>query len=94
MYYLMSADYAEPLLATPSGACPTANDKLLISGDRPKDFQGDVIELDPELTNDELNDMVDYLLASEFTGKLIIITYGQGQYLYKNHPSFIPKQVE
>lgn len=41
-----------------------------------------------------LTGLIDYMRAKEHTGKLVIVSKGQGWYLYENHEAFKPKVTE
>ena len=43
------------------------------------------------LTPEELTSLVDSMLKKDPVGDVVKISYSQGQYLYKNHPTFKPK---
>jgi hypothetical protein len=60
--------------------------------------EGDAVDEDGNdiegLTPEQLNQIVDTMLAEEPTGKLVIISKAQGRYLYANHPAFKPEVTD
>jgi|TARA_R110000851_G_scaffold251109_2_gene403571 hypothetical protein len=101
MYYMMHIDFAAPLLADNPKAAVYDNDTLVLTGDIPVGFTGEVVDLsalgfnefeDPSqtgLTPTQFVSMVDTMRNAEPTGKLIIASKTQGKYLYYNHSAFM-----
>ena len=96
-YYIMSAEYSEAF-NNPSVA--TYDDgKLALSGLPPVDFDGVTVDLTDMVnedgepwTNEQFVPLIDQMRVEPPTGKLVIITTSLGQYLYSNHPAFMPQQ--
>jgi len=96
-YYIMHKDFAEPLLAMHSKAARYDNKTLVLTGDMPKDFKGEIVPIcDMELTNEQLLTLVDNLRAeTSHTGKLVKVKReGQGDYILANHPAFKQDETE
>jgi hypothetical protein len=102
MYYLMYAEFAEPLLAKNPHSVPYDGVKLLLSGSYPIGFEGienRICDLgfnpteDVEqtgLTTTQLISIVDALRAKEPNNNMAVVSREQGKWLYANHPAFIP----
>lgn len=72
--------------------------KWVISGVPPEDFSGKVMDLTKLVnsegepwTNEQCIPLIDQMRTEPPTGKLVIISEGLGQYLYANHPAFMPE---
>ncbi len=102
----MHKDYAGLLLAEYPNAASYDDHKLILTGSLPKDFNGTVVDIsnlgfNPNnhpaqmgLTTDELVAHVDYLRTVTPTGKLIVLSIPQGQWLHKNHTAFKEESTE
>lgn len=89
-YYLMSVEFDEPLRSKFPKAITYVNGTYTLTGERPKDFEGEVVDLSIlELTNAQLTAYVDGLIAQESSGKLVIVSQTQGDWVRLNHTSFI-----
>jgi hypothetical protein len=95
MYYIMSTQFSaafnNPQVATYDEG------KIALSGVAPENFQGKIIDLtklvnsDSEpWTSEQFVPLIDSMRAETPTGALVIITDSLGQYLYANHPAFVP----
>lgn len=102
MYYLMYAEFAQPLLNKNPHSVPYDHNKLVLSGSYPIGFTGvenRVCDLgfnetgDAELTGItpvQLASIVDALRAQEPNENMAIVSRAQGKWLYANHPAFMP----
>lgn len=91
VYYVMSTQYSDAF--NKPKIAKYDNDKWAISGDAPKDFSGEVVDLsnpELELTIEEFVFHIDSMRAEEPTGRLLIIPQWVGQWLYENHEAFKP----
>ncbi len=95
-YYIMNIDFAEPLLSKHPKAPLYDDGKLVLTGDMPEAFEGQIVDLYSEgfgedgLSENQLNARVNILRSGAPSGKLIIASKPQGRYLYENHPAFMP----
>lgn len=94
-YYIMSTQYSAAF-NNPSVAIYD-NGKLALSGVAPEGFTGEVKDLTNMVndngepwTNEQFVPLIDTMRAETPTGALVIISDGLGQYLYANHPAFMP----
>ena len=106
MYYLMYTEFAEPLLTKNPSSVPYDGAKLMLSGSYPTGFTGIENRLcdlglneneDPELTGLtplELTSIVDSLRAQEPNANMALVSKSQGEWLYANHPAFMPEIAE
>lgn len=97
-YYIMSTQYSA-VFNNPAVAIYDEG-KLALSGVAPEGFEGEVKDLtnmaneDGEpWTNEQFVPLIDKMRAETPTGALVIISEGLGQYLYTNHPAFIPTEI-
>lgn len=106
MYYLMYAEYAEPLLAKNPHSVPYDTNRLILSGSAPIGFTSAINRIcdlgfnpteDAELTGltpTQLTSIVDALRAQEPNDNMAIVSKSQGRWLYDNHPAFMPEITE
>ena len=82
--------FAEPLRVDGRGFA-TYGDYLL-KGVPPKDFDGEVVDVEAmELPKPDFSEKVDLLLAATPTGRLVKIADNEGKWLQQNHPAFKAK---
>jgi len=101
----MHTDYAQLLLAANPDA-PLYDGKFYLSGTFPHGFEGEIVKLyeqgfnstnDSEqtgLTTTQLVAIIDQMRTETPTGRLLVLSEAQGQWLHKNHPAFMPKQSQ
>tara|TARA_R110000851_G_scaffold109967_1_gene232458 strand:- start:13 stop:309 length:297 start_codon:yes stop_codon:yes gene_type:complete len=88
-YYLMSVDFDEPIRNKFPKAITYVDGTYTLTGEFPQGFDGEVGDLSElDLTNEQLLAIVDGLLAAEPTGKLVIVSQVQGDWVLLNHPKF------
>jgi len=92
----MHKDFATPLLDMYPEAATYNSDTLILTGEEPAGFNGDVVRIcDQELSESELVSLVDGMLNETPTGRLVVLSKPQGKYLHANHPAFItPEEPE
>jgi hypothetical protein len=89
-YHLMHVDFAEPLFQKFPKAIKYVEGTFVLTGEFPKGFEGELRELDKmELNYEDLVILVDSLITSEPVGCLVIVSQTQGDWLLRNHPSFM-----
>ena len=103
-YYAMNIDFAELLLRRHPKAALYDDGKIVLTGDYPEGFEGQEVDLysegfDPDGTGEglsitQLNARVNVLRANNPQGKLTTLSLAQGQWLYANHPAFMPAVTE
>jgi len=103
LYHIMHEQHAE-LLRAANPHAPLYDGKFILSGTFPHGFTGEIVELyeqgfnannDAEqtgLTTTQLVTIIDQMRSEEPTGRLLILSEPQGKWLYRNHPSFMPKE--
>jgi hypothetical protein len=88
-YYLMSVDFDAPLRNKFPNAITYINGTYTLTGEFPKSFEGDVDDLSGlNLTNAQLTTIVDSLLLAAPTGKLVVVSQAQGDWVLSNHLKF------
>jgi putative lipoic acid-binding regulatory protein len=91
----MNKDFAKPLLDMYPKAAKYDDENLILTGEMPTDFNGDIVRIcDQKLSNNALVSVVDNMRKETPTGRLIILSKSQGKYLKANHPSFIDIEAE
>jgi hypothetical protein len=90
MYYIMHKDFATPLLDMYPEAATYNNKTLVLTGEEPIGFAGEVVRIcDQQLSDEELVSLVDKMLTETPTGRLVMLSKPQGKYLHANHSAFI-----
>ena len=88
-YYLMNEEHASPLLARHPKAARCDNGLIVFTGDMPKDFDGEIVDISVmEITDEQMVVKINRLRVEIHTGKLVILSRAQGKYLGVNHSSF------
>ena len=96
LYYIMHITFAAPLLAKFPKAALRDNDTLVVTGEMPKGFKGEVVPIyEMELSMTDLAVLVDKLRTeTPHTGKLAITNSVQHNWLRDNHEAFKIEKIE
>ena len=95
MYFIMHKDFAQPMLDKYPDAARYGDGDYILTGEMPEGFSGQVVDLrDKKFTDKQLTDRVNLLRTEKPTGRVLALNGEQGDYLYRNHPDFMPSDEE